>query len=240
MSASTSTPAASSPAAGTAATPDSPTVPMAAPGSPPAGPATVAKRSRSAVARSAAGDRWSIVAVGVVLVALGTLVALLSYGVFGTARAGFPVLDPVVLATLDSQLLISRLAAIAIGLLLIILGLIWAARALRPERRPDLVLDARPGNAVVVSSSAAAEAIAAQAGALPGVGRASARMVGSESAPALRMTLWLTEDAEVAEVLRLLDDTVLADTRSLLGLTALPAAVRLELDTPTGSRPKVA
>jgi hypothetical protein len=54
--------------------------------------------------------------------------------------------------------------------------------------------------------------------------------VGSEAAPAVRVTLWLTDDADVREVLARLDDDVLATARGSLGLTALPAAVWLELD----------
>lgn len=204
---------------------------------PPAG--TLKRRSRSAVARSAGGDRSLLVVLGVVLLALGTLVALLSYGVFGAARAGRPILDPVVADALAAQLLIARIVAIAVGLLLLVLGLVWAARSLRPERRPDLVLDPGPETAITVDSGAAADALAAQAATLPGVGRAKARMVGSHDAPALRMSVWLADDADVADVLSRLDTQVLSSARSSLGLAALPVAVRLELDK-SSSGPRVA
>jgi hypothetical protein len=192
--------------------------------------AALRRRATAAIARSAAGERTLAVVVGLLLLAAGTLVALLSYGVFGAARAGRPLMDPMIVEVLRAQPLVARLVAIAGGLLLAVLGLVWTAHSLRPERRPDLVLDGDTDTAIVVSAAAAAEAVAAQAAALPGVGRARARLVGSEAAPAVRVTLWLTDDANVRDVLARLDDEVLATARSSLGLTALPAAVWLELD----------
>jgi hypothetical protein len=192
--------------------------------------AALRRRATAAIARSAAGERTLAVVVGFLLLAAGTLIALLSYGVFGTARAGRPLMDPMIVDVLRAQPLAARLVAIAGGLLLAVLGLVWTAHSLRPERRPDLVLDGDTDTAIVVSAAAAAEAIAAQAAALPGVGRARARLVGSEAAPAVRVTLWLTDDADVHDVLARLDDEVLATARSSLGLTDLPAAVWLELD----------
>ncbi len=211
----------------------------AVPAPPAPGRSKVRRRSRSAVRRSVGGDRWSITLLGLVLLAAGVLVALLAYGVFGAARAGRPLLDPMILDLLRAQQLPSRVIAIVVGVLLVLLGLVWVARSLRPERRPDLVLDGGTGTSIVVNSSAAAAAVAAQAAGLPGVGRARARLVGTESAPALRVTLWLTDDAEVQEVLRRLDEQVLATARSSLGLAAIPVAVRLELDR-TQSTPRVA
>jgi len=174
------------------------------------------------------------------VLAAGVLVALVGYNVFGTALSGRPLLDPLVVDALRAQPLIARIVAIAVGLLLLVLGLTWTARSLRPERKPDLVLDRGPETAIVVSSSAAADALAAQAAALPGVGRARARMVGSEDAPALRVSLWLSDDADVRDVLERLDRQVLSSARSSLGLAALPVAVRLELDQAGTGGPRVA
>ena len=193
-------------------------------------PAALRRRSRSAVARSAGGDRWTIVLIGLVLLAAGVLVALLSYGVFGSARAGRPLLDPMIVDTLRAEPLVSRIIAIVVGVVLALLGLVWASNSVRPERRPDLLVDGGPDTSIVVSSAAAADAVATQAGGLPGVGHARARLVGTESSPALRVTLWLADDADVRDVLHRLDTQVLATARDSLGLAALPVAVRLELD----------
>lgn len=202
-------------------------------------PPAVRRRARAAVARSASGDRWLLMLLGLVLVAAGVLVALLGYGVFGAGRASRPLLDPMIVDALRARPLLWRSVAIACGVVLAVLGLGWAARSLRPERRPDLVLDGGADTSIVVTAAAAAEAVAGQAGGLPGVGRARARLVGSDAAPALRVTLWLTDDADVRAVLRGLHGEVLATARSSLGLAALPVAVRLELDRPH-STPRVA
>lgn len=193
-------------------------------------PARLRRRARAAVARSAVGDRWVAVLIGLVLLAVGTLVALLSYGVFGAGRAARPLLDPLIVDALRADPLVARLVAIGAGLVLAVLGLVWAARSLRPEARPDLHLDGGPDTRIVVSSAAAAEAVGQQAGGLAGVSRARARLVGPEHAPALRLTLWLADDVDVSAVLDALESRVLAPARESLELAALPVAVRLELE----------
>lgn len=193
-------------------------------------PAGLRRRARAAVARSVTGDRSVAVFLGLVLLAVGTLVALLSYGVFGAGRAGRPLLDPMIVDALRAQPLTARLVAIAMGLVLAVLGLVGAARSLRPEARPDLHLDGGPDTRIVVSSAAAADAIGRHAGGMPGVSRARARLVGPEHAPALRLTLWLADDVDVTAVLDALESRVLAPARDSLELAVLPVAVRLELE----------
>lgn len=223
-----STATGSTPTGGAAADAPTETLP---PRSGPA-PRKAGKSAQRAVARSAGGSRWGITLLGLVLLAAGVLAILLILGVFGQNRPERPILDPIVLTALSSQLLIARIVAVVVGVLLVVFGLIWTARALRPERKPDLVIDGGPGTDIRVSSVAAANAVADGANALPGVGRARARMVGSSSAPAVRATVWVTDDADVAEICRRLDAEVLTEVRDSLGLAALPVAVRLELDSP--------
>ena len=194
--------------------------------------ARLRRRSRSAVARSATGDRWVVALIGLVLLAVGVGVTLLYYGVFGSWRAARPLLDPIIVVTVATDPVLWRVIAIACGIVLALLGLAWVARSVRPEPRPDVVLDGGPNTTILVSSGAAAEAVATQAATLPSVGRARARMVGSTAAPALRVTLWLTDDADVRAVLHRLDAEVLATVCSALGLSALPMAVRLEVERP--------
>ena len=201
--------------------------------------ARLRRRSRSAVARSVGGDRWLAVLIGLVLLVVGAGVTLLSYGVFGVARAGRPLLDPIILTTVAADPSLWRVVAIAGGIVLAVLGLAWVARSVRPEPRPDVTLDGGPDTTILVSAVAAGEAVAAQAGALPGVARARARLVGTAAAPAMRVTLWLADDADVRAVLQRLHDEVLATARSALDLPALPVAVRLELERPQPT-PRVA
>lgn len=203
----------------------------AAPAKPPRS-AAVRRRSRSAVARSAGLDRWLLILLGLVLLAGGVLVVLLGNGLFGAGRAGRPLLDPLVVAALRAQPQLWRIVAIVGGGVLALLGLSWTAASLRPERRPDLHVDGGPGTSIVVSSAAVADAVATQTAALAGVGRARARLVGAAAAPALRVTVWITDDAAVRTVLAQLHGEVLPTARASLGLAALPTAVRLEVDRP--------
>jgi hypothetical protein len=200
---------------------------------PPAPPVPVGR------ARSAAGDRWLVALIGLVLLVVGVGAALLCYGVFGTARAARPLLDPIMVATVAADPVLSRVIAITGGILLTVLGLARVARSVRPEPRPDVVLSGGPDTTILVSSGAAADAVAAQAATLPGVGRARGRLVGATAAPALRLTLWLSDDADVRAVLQRLDEEVMATARSALDLPALPVAVRLEVERPR-TAPRVA
>lgn len=203
----------------------------AAPARPPRS-AVVRRRSRSAVARSAGLDRWLLILLGLVLLAVGVLVVLLDNGLFGAGRAGRPLLDPLVVDALRAQPQLWRIVAIVGGGVLALLGLSWTAASLRPERRPDLHVDGGPGTSIVVSSAAVADAVATQTAALAGVGRARARLVGAAAAPALRVTLWITDDAAVRTVLAQVYGEILPTARTSLGLAALPTAVRLEVDRP--------
>ena len=164
---------------------------------------------------------------------------LLSYGVFGTARAGRPLLDPIIVDTVAAEPVLWRVIAIAGGIVLAVLGLAWVARAVRPEPRPDVVLNGGPTPRSWSAPAAAADAVAAQAGTLPGVGRARARLVGSTAAPALRVTLWLTDDADVRAVLRAWTRRCWPPPGPSLDLPALPVAVRLEVERPQPT-PRVA
>ena len=194
--------------------------------------ARVRRRSRSAVARSMGGDRWLTVFIGLVLLLAGVGVTLLSYGLLGAGRAARPLLDPIIVDTVAAQPLLWRAVAIVGGVLLAVLGLAWVARSVRPEPHPDIVLNGGADTTIRVSSAAAGEAVASQAATLPGVVRARARLVGATGAPALRVTLWLADDADVRGVLARLNDEVLATARASLDLPTLPVAVRLELERP--------
>ena len=68
--------------------------------------ARLRRRSRSAVARSATGDRWLLVLIGLVLLAVGVGVTLLYYGVFGSWRAARPLLDPIMVDAVATNLVL--------------------------------------------------------------------------------------------------------------------------------------
>lgn len=199
----------------------------------------MSRRSRAAVARSAAGDRTLVVLSGLVLLAVGVLVVLLGARVFGTNRAQRPLFDPVLTGWVAGNVDASRWIAIAAGIVLLVLGLVWAVRSLRPEPRPDIVLSETPGERLTVDHSAVADAVRQDAEAITGVSRARVRMVGTERKPALRLSLWLVEGTDVRDVWADIDGRVLARARQAFSVDALPTAVRLELDATAAHSPRV-
>ncbi|HEY2193357.1 MAG TPA: alkaline shock response membrane anchor protein AmaP [Actinomycetospora sp.] len=199
----------------------------------------MSRRSRAAVARSTASDRTLVVLAGLVLLAAGVLVALLGQGVFGTYRAQRPLIDPEISSWISDNATAARWIAIAVGVALLVVGLIWAVRSLRPEPRPDVLLSDVPGSRLSVEHSAIAEAVRADAESITGVSRARVRLVGDERRPAMRMTLWLVEDADVRDVWAEVDGRVLARARRAFAVEAIPTAVRIELDAAASKTPRV-
>ncbi len=189
----------------------------------------MSRRSHAAVARSARLDRALLTLLALLLLAGGVIALLMGTGVLGAGRAR-PVVDPIAVDFLRRNLLYARITTIVLGVLLVALGTWWVLRSVHPEPKPDLVLDDSAGTEFTVTSSALADAIKADAMSVDGVERARARLVGNEEDPALRLTLWLQQGADLRAVWEGLDQQVISRARQALGLSRLPTAVRLELD----------
>ncbi|MGW4523401.1 alkaline shock response membrane anchor protein AmaP [Amycolatopsis sp. NPDC004378] len=188
-----------------------------------------------ALSRSYAGERTLTFLVGLLALLGGAMALVVGFGVLGEFRGRRPLLDPLAVEWLGAHATPARIAAIVLGVLLLVLGLRGTVRALRPEPRPDLDLDREEGAELVVTAAAISGAVQADAEQLAGVSRARVRAVGSQTSPALRITLWLHEGTDLKSVWADLDGRVLTRAREALGLDVLPTAVRLELDT---TRPK--
>jgi hypothetical protein len=199
----------------------------------------VSRRSRAAVARSTASDRTLVVLAGLVLLAVGVLVVLLGQGAFGTYRAQRALIDPDISGWVVANAVAARWIAIGVGVVLLVVGLVWVVRSLRPEPRPDVLLSDVPGSRLSVEHSAIAEAVRTDAESIDGVSRARVRLVGNERRPAMRMTLWLVEDADVRDVWAEVDGRVLARARRAFAVDAIPTAVRIELDAAASKTPRV-
>jgi len=189
-----------------------------------------------ALARSYTGERTLTFLVGLLAFLGGALALVVGFGALGEFRGRRPLLDPIAVDWLGAHATPARIAAIVLGVLLFVLGLRWALRSLRPEPRPDLDLDRTEGAELVVTATAIAGAVQADAEQLDGVSRARVRAVGSRTSPALRITLWLREGTDLKGVWAELDTRVLTRARDSLGLGTLPTAVRLELDTSPAKR----
>jgi hypothetical protein len=197
----------------------------------------VSRRSRAAVARSAGGDRTRTILLGLVLLAASVLTLLLGYGVFGTYRAQRPLIDPLLVAWTSTHVDAARWIAIGVGVVLFAIGLRWTLRSLRPEPRPDVSLSELPGERLTVEHSAICDAVRHDAETITGVSRARVRLVGTPERPALRIALTLVEGTDVRDVWADLDGRVLARAREAFAVSALPTAVRLELDASSAPTP---
>ncbi|MFI6025211.1 alkaline shock response membrane anchor protein AmaP [Amycolatopsis magusensis] len=189
-----------------------------------------------ALARSYGAERTLTSLVGVLALAAGVLALVVGQGWLGTFRALRPVLDPMAVDWLGREPVVAKTAAIVAGVLLLIFGLWWFFRSLRPEGRPDLELDRAPGQELTVTAAAISAAIRADAEAVDGVSRARVRAVGDPSSPALRMEISLREGADLKTVWQVIDTQVLTRARESLGVDTLPTAVRIDLDADPRSR----
>lgn len=189
-----------------------------------------------ALSRSYAGERIWVFLVGLLALLGGALALVVGFGVLGEFRGRRPLLDPMALDWLGGHATPARIAAIVLGILLLVAGLRGTVRSLRPEPRPDLDLDRTEGAELVVTAAAISGAVQADTEQLDGVSRARVRAVGSRTSPALRITLWLHEGTDLKSVWEDLDARVLTRARDSLGLDVLPTAVRLELDTSAAKR----
>jgi hypothetical protein len=197
----------------------------------------VSRRSRAAVARSAGRDRTLTTVIGLVLLAAAAIALLVGYGVLGVFRAQRPLIDPIAVSWVTTNVNATRWIAIGGGVVLLVIGLWWAVRSLRPEPRPDVSLSELPGERLTVEHSAICDAVRHDAETITGVSRARVRLVGTPVRPALRIALTLVEGTDVRDVWADLDGRVLARAREAFAVSALPTAVRLELDATSAPTP---
>jgi len=188
----------------------------------------VSRESRAAVSRSLRLDRGAVGVIGALAAAAGGAAVVVGAGWLGRARATRPLADPIALDWLRSHQLPAQVVALAAAALLVVFGLWWVLRTVRPPAQPDLVLE-DTGDGLVVTAEAISQAIRADAENVSGVAEARARVVRVADVPALRLQLWLRHGADVHAVWSELDKRVLARARESLGVPAIPTAIRLEL-----------
>lgn len=209
----------------------------------------MSRESRAAVARSERPNRLVVGGVGALAVVGGAAALGVSAGWVGKLRAGRPLADPMALDWLRDHQLWAQVGALVAGVSMVLLGLWLASQTLRPESRPDLVLEkdlvlemdaeSEPAaGGLLVTAHAIAEAIRADAEGVPGVAEARARVVRVYDTPALRLRLRLRHGADVHAVWSDLDKRVLTRARESLGVPAIPTAIRLELGSAQRQRVK--
>lgn len=197
----------------------------------------MSRRSAAAMVRSARTDRMVATVMALIALTGGVTGLLVGTGVFGTAAAERPLVGPIVVGWVAAHRQGALGIAIVAGLLLVWLGLWLVLRSVRPERIPDLVLDPSPAAGLTVTAAALSDAVRTDAETVPGVARARVRLVGDAADPAMRITLWLQQGADLRAVWDELDAGVLGRVReALAAATVIPTAVRIKLDTASRQR----
>ncbi len=173
-------------------------------------------------------DRFLLLLLGLLLSAAGVLALLVGFGVFGTRLRNRPVFGNFLsdFVGRNGQWLWPVIALV--GLLLGYLALRWLIGQLRPTGVRDLQLEPRSttGHTDLVGA-AVTDAVTDEIGGYRGVAGASARLVGDELAPELRLRVQLDSRADVAALRRRIETDAVAHARQALDNPQLP--VRLDL-----------
>lgn len=181
-------------------------------------------------------NRTVLALLGLLLVAAGGLGLAVGLGVFGSQRPSLPLLpDPLREFAAEQPWLWWAIAAACV--LLALIGLRWLAAQVITSHvgRLDLTSDESEG-VTTLNAGAFADAVADDAETLRGVSGASAVLKG-ERTRRLRLTVDLTDHADIAAVRRQLEEQTVARAREALDAPEFPVEIRLRPDAKHVSRP---
>ena len=174
--------------------------------------------------------------LGLLLLAAGTTGLLFGLGAFGEQRSQSQVLSgEAERVLLDPEWWLWPVVAVVLAVLGG-LALCWLVLQLRTDRVGDLELTERRGEGEThVDAGAVTDALVDATEDVPGVERASARLVSRRGREQLVLTVRLADRADLASVRQQLADGPLTDLRRCLGEQASPD-LRVELEpSPRGS-----
>lgn len=172
-----------------------------------------------------AGNRLALTLIALVLLALGVWGLILSFGGLGSDVPGSPLVpDPVNTFVNDTPWF--WWAALAVCLLLALLGLRWLLTLLRPDRAPsiDLTDDTREGN-TTLHAGAVTAAVEQEASSIRGVTSASATLRG-DGGYQLDLVVKLGENADIADARIQLEQQLVPNLRQAVG-QELPVDIEL-------------
>ncbi len=173
-------------------------------------------------------DRFLLLLLGLLLTAGGVLALLVGLGVFGSRLRNKSVLDNFISDFFGRNGPWLWPVIALVGLLLGYLALRWLIAQVRPTGVRDLQLEPQSttGHTDLVGA-AVTDAVTAEIGTYRGVAGASARLVGDELDPELRLRVQLDSRADVAALRRRIETDAVAHARQALDKPQMP--VRLDL-----------
>ncbi|ALO91281.1 hypothetical protein SHL15_0066 [Streptomyces hygroscopicus subsp. limoneus] len=185
-------------------------------------------------------NRTLLALAGLVLLGGGLLVLFAGLDLYRRhdliPPAGWPLITPddVVLASADRARWSGQgwwwwpavIAALALAALL---ALWWLLAQLSRRRPGGLPVGGTPQEGVELRDRALSDAIATEAGALPGVKRAAVRITGRPARPRTHVTLTLTPEGAPGATLGALCEGPISTARRSTGLPDMPTDVRLQV-----------
>jgi len=175
-------------------------------------------------------NRVLLVLLGLLCLAGGVVVLLLSYRVFGTSTARQPLLRPATRGFADRNSGWFWLA-VAIGTLIVaLLALRWLLAQLSVGRVGALEVDpGHPLGQTSVSTGGLSEAVRQEVEAYQGVDHACAHFYGASRRPRLRLDVALLPTADLGVVRTRLESEALARVVQATGRKDLTSLVRLQI-----------
>jgi hypothetical protein len=175
-------------------------------------------------------NRFMLSLIGLICLAGGVVVLLLSTRVFGDKVADQPLLRP------DTRAFADRnagwfWAAIAIGAaVLALLALRWLIAQARTQRVSSLSLESdRSLGHTKLSTNALSEAVEDEVERIRGVDRASARMLGKPGQPLLRLDVKVGDDGDLGYIRSRIEQDTVPHARQAVSMDRLPVWVRLAM-----------
>lgn len=175
-------------------------------------------------------NRVLLILLGLVCVAGGILILLVSYRVFGTSTARQPLLRPATREFVDRNHGWFWLAVAAGSVVIGLLALRWLLSQLSLARVGALDVDPdRSLGETLVSTGGLSEAVEDEVNSYRGVEHASARFFGASARPHLRLDVSLAETADPGAVRTRVESEALANVVQATGRHDLISLVRLDI-----------
>ncbi len=182
-------------------------------------------------------DRFLLLLLGLVLTAGGVLILLVGFGVFGNRLRTKTVFDNVISDAIgrNGQWLWPVIALVV--LLLGYLALRWLIAQLRPTGVRQLQLEPRSATGHThLAGAAVTDAVTREVSSYRGVAGASARLVGDELDPELRLRVQLDSRADIAALRRRIETDAIAHARHAMDNAQLPVRLDLVVTTKKAAR----
>lgn len=185
------------------------------------------------VRKSARGNRWGLVVVGLVLVIAGAGALAAGLGLFGRSFATSTLGDAV---TPWAGLAWVPYVVAAVAVIVAVLALRWLLIQGRTPTIDRFRVATDPGEGrTEVMGASLCRALEDGVGRCPGVSRARARLIGSLRQPRVRLDLVLTDDADPRAVWEYCATEVVPSVRETLEVDDLRTVIRMSV-LPAGRR----